>query len=147
MKIFLDDFIIYSDMKTHLQKFKLSFYKCMEYKINLNPKKCTFMVFSGVIMGFIISKEGKLLNLKKIQAIVNMDVPQNSLQNQIFNGMAQYYKHFIKNFVAIMVLIIKFTRKIKNVATLALDSRPKQGLAKVQIKYEALESHFMLPGV
>jgi hypothetical protein len=51
----------------------------MEYKINLNPKKCTFMVFSGVIMGFIISKEGKLLNLKKIQAIVNMDVPQNSL--------------------------------------------------------------------
>jgi hypothetical protein len=29
-------------------------------------KKCTFMVFSTIILGFIISKEGKLPNLKKI---------------------------------------------------------------------------------
>jgi hypothetical protein len=36
------------------------------------------MVFSGVILGFIVSKEGKLLYLKKIQMIVNMHVPQNS---------------------------------------------------------------------
>jgi hypothetical protein len=32
------------------------------------------------------------------------------------------------------------------VATLALGSRPRQGLAKVQAKNEARESHFMLPG-
>jgi len=28
--------------------------------------KCTFMVFLGMILGFIISKEGKLLDPKKI---------------------------------------------------------------------------------
>jgi len=33
------------------------------------------------------------------------------------------------------------------VATLALGLRPKQGLAKVRAKYEAWESHFMLPRV
>ncbi len=33
------------------------------------------------------------------------------------------------------------------VATLTLGSRPIQGLAKVRAKYEAQESHFMLPGV
>jgi hypothetical protein len=33
------------------------------------------------------------------------------------------------------------------VATLALGSRPRQGLAKVRAKREARESHFMLPGV
>jgi len=33
------------------------------------------------------------------------------------------------------------------VATLTLGLRPRQGLAKVQAKYEAWESHFMLPGV
>jgi hypothetical protein len=33
------------------------------------------------------------------------------------------------------------------VTTLALGLRPRQGLAKVQAKYEARESHFMLPGV
>jgi len=33
------------------------------------------------------------------------------------------------------------------VTTLALGSRPRQGLAKVRAKSEAQESHFMLPGV
>jgi hypothetical protein len=33
------------------------------------------MVFFGIIIGFIISKEGKLLDSKKIHAIVNMFVP------------------------------------------------------------------------
>jgi hypothetical protein len=66
MKIFMDDFIVYSDMDNHLQKLKLCFQKCKEYGIILNPDKCAFMVFSGMILGFIISKEGKLPYLKKI---------------------------------------------------------------------------------
>jgi hypothetical protein len=62
MKIFLDDFIMYSDMKNHLQKLRLCFQKCRKYGINLNLNKCVFMVFSRMILGFIISKEGKLPN-------------------------------------------------------------------------------------
>ncbi len=77
MKVFLDDFIVYNDMKSHLQKLKLCFQKCKEYGISLNLDKCAFMVFLGMILGFIISKEGKLPNLKKIQAIVNMPPPKN----------------------------------------------------------------------
>jgi hypothetical protein len=67
MKIFLDDFTVYSDMESHLQKLKLCFQKCKEYGINLNIDKCAFMVFSRAILGFIVSKEGKLRNPKKIQ--------------------------------------------------------------------------------
>jgi hypothetical protein len=59
MKVFLDDFITYSDMELHLQKLRLCFQKCMEYNINLNPKKCVFMVFFGIILGFIVPKEIK----------------------------------------------------------------------------------------
>ncbi len=77
MKIFLNDFIVYNDMESHLQKLKLCFQKCREYGINLNPNKCAFMVFSGMILGFIISKERKLLFPKKIQAIVNIPPPKN----------------------------------------------------------------------
>jgi hypothetical protein len=54
MKIFLDDFTVYNDEDIHLQKLKLYFQKCKEYGINLNPDKCTFMVFSGMILGFIV---------------------------------------------------------------------------------------------
>jgi hypothetical protein len=35
------------------------------------------MVFSGLILRFIVSKEGKLLDPKKIQAIIQMLVPTN----------------------------------------------------------------------
>ncbi len=77
MKIFLDGFTMYNDMENHLQKLRLCFQKCREYGISLNPDKCAFMVFSGMILGFIVSKEGKLLYPKKIQTIVNMPPPRN----------------------------------------------------------------------
>jgi hypothetical protein len=66
MKIFLDDFIMYSDMESHLQKLRVCFQKCRGYGISLNLDKCVFMVFLGMILGFIVSKEGKLPNLKNI---------------------------------------------------------------------------------
>jgi hypothetical protein len=61
MKIFLDAFIVYRDMESHLMKHRFYFQKCKEYKVNLNSEECAFMVFSGLILGFIISKEGKIL--------------------------------------------------------------------------------------
>jgi len=78
MKIFLDDFIVYNDMESHLQKLKLCFQKYKDYGISLNLDKCAFMVFSRMILGFIISKKGKLSNPNKIQAIVNMPTTQES---------------------------------------------------------------------
>jgi hypothetical protein len=77
MKIFLDDFTIYSDMDIHPQEIKLCFQKCREFGINLNPYKCVFMVFSTMILGFILSKEGKLLDPKKMQTIFSMFIPTN----------------------------------------------------------------------
>jgi hypothetical protein len=67
------------------------------------------MVFFGMIIGFIVSKECKPPNSKKIQAVVNMDIPQNSLQIQVLNGMAQFYKCFIKIFIVHLDLITKLT--------------------------------------
>jgi hypothetical protein len=58
MKIFLDDFTVYSDMESHLQKFIQCFQKCREYGTSLNPNKCAFMVFARMILGFIVSKKG-----------------------------------------------------------------------------------------
>ncbi len=51
----------------------------------------------------IISKEGKLLDPKKIQTIVNMHMPINPQQIQKLNGMAQCFYKITFN----MVLIIK----------------------------------------
>ncbi len=113
MKIFLDDFTVYSDMDSHC---KSSNYVCksVENMALAYLNKCALMVFSRMILGFIISKKGRLPDLKKIQAIVNMPPLKNPHQIQVFNGMAHFYKCFIKNFVAIMAPITKLTRKTKS---------------------------------
>jgi hypothetical protein len=55
------------------------------------------MVCSGTILGFIVSKKGKTLDLKKIKVLVNMPMPKTPQEIQVFNGMAQFYKCSIKN--------------------------------------------------
>ncbi len=39
MKIFLNDFTIFSDLSTHFKKLKKCFLKCRKFGINLNPNK------------------------------------------------------------------------------------------------------------
>jgi hypothetical protein len=72
MKIFLDHFTIHNDMKNHLMKLRLCFQKCKEYRINFNLETFAFMVFSRLILRFIVSKEGKVPFPKKVQVMVNI---------------------------------------------------------------------------
>jgi hypothetical protein len=83
-------------MDMHLAKLRLCFQKCKEFGISLNPNKCAFMLFSRMILRFMISKECKLTNPKKIQTIVQMHVPINPQQIHVFNRMARFYKHLSK---------------------------------------------------
>jgi hypothetical protein len=78
MKIFLDNFTIFSDLSTHLEKLKKCFLKCKEFNISLTLDKCPFMVFSEAILGFIVSKEGKIMDPKKVEALVNIQVRTTS---------------------------------------------------------------------
>jgi hypothetical protein len=71
------------------------------------------MVCSGTILGFIVSKEGKTLDLKKIQASVKMLMPKTPQEIQVFNGMAQFYRCFIRNFTYVMAPITKLLKKIE----------------------------------
>jgi hypothetical protein len=45
MKIFLDDFMVYSNMVNHLMKLRLCFQKCKEYKLVLTQRMCRYDIF------------------------------------------------------------------------------------------------------
>jgi hypothetical protein len=72
MKIFLDNFTIFSDLSTHLEKFNKCFFKCREFGISLNSNKCAFKVFSRTILGFLVSRKGKIMDPKKVEVLLNM---------------------------------------------------------------------------
>jgi len=64
MKLLLNDFSMFSNLHTHLPKLELCFDKCREFKLNLNLEKCMFLVYSCIVLGYVVSKEGKLLDPK-----------------------------------------------------------------------------------
>ncbi len=98
MKIFLDDFIVFSGLSIRLGKLRKCFLKCKKYGISLNLKKNAFMMCFGTILGFIVSKKGKTPNLKKMKALVKMPIPKTPQEILVFNAMAQFYRCFKKLF-------------------------------------------------
>ncbi len=61
-----------------------------------------FLVYFGIILGYIVFKERKPLDRKKNSAIVEMPPLKNLRDIQVFNKMVQFYRCFIKNFSFIM---------------------------------------------
>lgn len=110
MKLFLDYFSVYSNMETHLRKLCLVFEKCRQYGVSLNPQKCILMVPTGVILGYIVGKEGKFPDPKKIQALVDMPTSKTIEAIQEFNNLAIFNHYFFKNYAAIMEPITRLTR-------------------------------------
>jgi len=74
MKIFIDDFIVFNDLSTHFEKLKKCFVECKEFGMSFNPNKCAFMVFLGIILGFIVFKVRKVMDPKKVKALINMPI-------------------------------------------------------------------------
>jgi hypothetical protein len=52
MKIFLNDFAIFNEFSTHLEKIKIYFLKYKKYGSSLNLEKCAFMVFLELFKDF-----------------------------------------------------------------------------------------------
>jgi hypothetical protein len=110
MKLFIDDFGVFNNLDTHLTKLQLCFDNWRKFYIRLNPKKCMFLMHSSIIL---VSKEGKLLDSKKILAIVHMPTLKTPKDIHVFNGMTQYYQCFIKDFAFIMIPITKLLWKLQ----------------------------------
>ena len=111
MKLFLDDFSVYSDIATHLPKLHLVFERCRQYSVSFNPDKCIFYVPSSVILDYIVCQIGKFPDPKKIEALVNMPPPKNVKAIQTFNGLAQFNRCFIKDYAGIMEPITRLIKK------------------------------------
>ena len=77
VEVYVDDMIVKSkDREEHIPAFQKFFERIQFYKLQLNPKKCTFGVTSGKLLGFMVSQRGIEVDLDKIKAIVEMKPPR-----------------------------------------------------------------------
>lgn len=100
-KEYLGDFSIYSDIDSYLWKLWLVFDCYGQYGISLNSEKYIFYVSSRVILSYIVRKEGKFLDPKKIKALVDMPTSKDMKAIQTLNRLA-FNCYFIKKYIAIM---------------------------------------------
>jgi hypothetical protein len=77
VEAYIDDVVVKS--KKHgdlLDDLKETFNNLRKYEMMLNPEKCVFGVSSGKLLGYMVSSWGIDVNLKKVEAIKQMQPPQ-----------------------------------------------------------------------
>ena len=80
VEVYVDDMLVKSlDEYKHLDDLKETFDTLRRHQMKLNPRKCAFRVSSGKFLGFMVSQRGIEANPDKIQVILDMEPPKNSL--------------------------------------------------------------------
>jgi len=60
-----------------------------------------------IYLGFVISKEGLKMDPEKVQAIWDWPIPRNIFEVRIFDGLASFYRKFIRGFSHICAPILE----------------------------------------
>ena len=101
--VYLDDVIIYSKKwKDHLSTLKQVFERCKKLNISLNPKKSIFAVTEGKLLGFIVSKEGMIIDPEHVEAISKISLPNSRKEMQSFLGKINFVWRFVPNFAQVV---------------------------------------------
>ncbi|RVW84684.1 Transposon Tf2-2 polyprotein [Vitis vinifera] len=112
VEVYVDDMIVKSrDRTDHLAALQRFFERIRQFRLRLNPKKCTFGVASGKLLGHIVSERGIEIDLEKIRAILDMPAPRTEKEIRGFLGRLQYISRFIARLTDICEPIFRLLRK------------------------------------
>jgi hypothetical protein len=111
LEVYLDDWIVFSLLKYHIETLRLMLDRCRQYHISLNLKKCIFGAPFGILLGHVVCKQGLLVDPAKIAVIVNLPPPESVRQLRTTLGHTGYYRKFIKGYVQITTPMEKLLKK------------------------------------
>ena len=78
VEVYVDDMTVKSkDREGHFINLSKFIERIKEYRLRLNPQKCTFGVIVGKLLGFLVSGRGIEFNPLKIKAILDMPPPKS----------------------------------------------------------------------
>ena len=87
VEVYVNDMIMKSqDRSDHLVALERFFERIRQFRLRLNPKKCTFGVTSGKLLGYMVSERGIEAYLDKIRAILDMPVLRTEREIRGFLG-------------------------------------------------------------
>ena len=87
VEVYVDDMIVKSrDRVDHLIALERLFERIRQFKLRLNPKKCTFGVTSRKLLGYMVSERGIKVDSYKIRAILDMPALRTEREVRGFLG-------------------------------------------------------------
>ena len=110
LEVYLDDWIVYSLLKNHVEVLCLILERCRQCQISLNINKFIFGTPFGILLGYIVCKQGLLVDPAKIAVTFNLPPPKIVHQLRVTLGHTSYYRKFIKGYAQITAPMEKMLR-------------------------------------
>lgn len=110
VRVFMDDFEIYEDRASHLEKLEKVFERFDESNITLSAKKTKIGILSSRLMGHIVSKERINTNAEKIEAILRASFSTIKRGVKYFLRITDYYRRFIQRYAMIAKPLTRFLK-------------------------------------
>jgi hypothetical protein len=110
--VFIDDILVYlANHVEHEEHLKTVMEVLRAKKLYAKLKKCEFWLEEVAFLGHVISKDGVLVDPRKIEAIVEWERPSSAREICSFLGLVGYYQRFIKGFSTLSRPLTALTRK------------------------------------
>jgi hypothetical protein len=110
--VYLDNVTVYSkNREDHIQHLTHIFERCRKYGIYLNPKKDTFGVEEGKLIGHIISQAGILIDPECVKSMAQLPLPRNKKAMQSFFGKINFVRKFTPDFAETIKPLEKMIHK------------------------------------
>ena len=77
MEVYFDDWTIYRLLNEHIKWLRLMLEICIQIKLALQIKKCTFVTPIRKYLGHVVCKDGIKIDLTKIRVILDLKPPSN----------------------------------------------------------------------
>ncbi|RVX22960.1 Transposon Ty3-G Gag-Pol polyprotein [Vitis vinifera] len=138
VEVYVDDMIVKSrDRSDHLAALERFFERIKQFRLRLNPKKCTFGVTSGKLLGYMVNERGIKVDPDKIRAILDMPAPRTEREVRGFLGRLQYISRFIARLTDICEPIFRLLRK----------SQPTVWDDQCQRPFKRIREYLLLPSI
>ncbi|WMV41691.1 hypothetical protein MTR67_035076 [Solanum verrucosum] len=110
--VFIDDILVYSKSEEeHADHLRIVLGVLGKQRLYAKFSKCEFWLTSIAFLGNVVSKEGVMVDLQKIETVKNWVRPSSVTEVKSFVGLASYYRRFVKNFASIATHLTNLTKK------------------------------------